>query len=58
MAAVCSDCPVIVKCARYARSGTKGGFYAGVWLPWDKTNSTTLRENRHRAQAALRHVGV
>jgi hypothetical protein len=33
MADVCSDCPVMAKCAQRGL-GAVGGFYAGVWIPW------------------------
>ena len=53
MAALCSDCPRLTDCA-LAALGTKGGFYAGVWIPWDKSTSPAMIENRRAARAALR----
>lgn len=53
MSAICEACPVIIGCALFAL-GAKGGFYAGVWLPWDKTTSPSLRDDRRAARAALR----
>lgn len=53
MAALCESCPIIINCALFAL-GERGGFYAGVWLPWDKTTSTSLRDDRRTARAALR----
>lgn len=53
MARVCEDCPIIIGCALHALN-EKGGFYAGVWLPWDKTTSPTLKDDRRAARTALR----
>jgi hypothetical protein len=34
MAAICSGCPVRLRCAAYALdSRAESGFYAGVWVP-------------------------
>lgn len=53
MAAICERCPIIVDCALFAL-GAKGGFYAGVWLPWDKSTSPVQIDDRRAARAALR----
>lgn len=55
MSSVCAECPVLMSCALYALTDAAGGFYAGIWLPWEKTNSVMLRSNRRRARDALRH---
>jgi hypothetical protein len=54
MSAVCAECPVLMHCALYALREASGGFYAGIWMPWDKSNSVTLLSNRRRARHALR----
>lgn len=54
MAAVCDTCPLIVDCALLGL-GEKGGFFAGVWVPWDPTNTAALRDNRRTARSTLRH---
>ena len=54
MSAVCAGCPVLMDCAVYALSEASGGFYAGIWMPWDKSNSVTLMSNRRHARNVLR----
>lgn len=54
MAAVCTDCPVLMDCARHALTEANGGFYAGIWMPWDKSSSVTLLLTRRQARNALR----
>lgn len=56
MASVCHTCPVLTQCALYALKGADGGFYAGVWIPWDHTTSPTLRLTRRQARTTLRHM--
>jgi len=55
MAGVCSDCPVIAKCARRGL-GAVGGFYAGVWIPWQTMTpeSTDTRSMRIYGRSKLR----
>lgn len=52
MSSICSDCPVLMACARYALTEAAGGFYAGVWLPW-KTQREAKREAGHRRVARV-----
>lgn len=47
MCVVCAECPVIIECSRYALSCGNGGFYAGVWIPWNDGES----QRRMRSQA-------
>ena len=49
MSSICSECPLLLACARYALTEAAGGFYAGVWLPWK-----TQREARNRRNARVR----
>jgi len=55
MAEVCSDCPVIAKCARRGLSSV-GGFYAGVWIPWQTLtpDSSDTRSMRIYGRSKLR----
>lgn len=53
MAALCNRCPHLIDCASLALR-EKGGFYAGVWIPWEQTTSPALRDNRRAARTALR----
>lgn len=55
MARICEDCPILLDCALYALD-VKGGFYAGVWIPWDKTTSPALASDRRAARTALRQL--
>lgn len=58
MSAICSGCPVLVRCARHAVEGKNGGFYAGVWLPWWNSSADGARNSRerHRAMETLRSI--
>ena len=53
MTAICNTCPIIIDCALFALDA-KGGFFAGIWLPWDPPTTAALRENRRTARTALR----
>jgi len=53
MSRVCADCPVVIECSRHALDEASGGFFAGVWLPWND-GGTKNRRVRGRARAALR----
>ena len=48
MSSICAECPITVSCARFALKEAVGGFYAGVWLPWN-----TRREAVHRRAARV-----
>ena len=37
-----------------AALNAKGGFYAGVWIPWDKSTSPAMIDDRRAARATLR----
>jgi hypothetical protein len=50
---VCSSCPVILECSRHALTHAQGGFFAGVWLPW---NGEKRNKVRFRARSALKSV--
>lgn len=54
MSEVCAECPVLTRCAMYALKA-KGGFYAGVWIPWENSAAATA-ENRRAVRARLRQV--
>jgi hypothetical protein len=52
MSSICSECPLLIPCARYALKEASGGFYAGVWLPWQTQRPTGHRRAaRHRLRA-------
>jgi len=53
MATLCSGCPKLIDCAAAALNA-KGGFYAGVWIPWDKSTSPAMIDDRRIARATLR----
>ena len=53
MHAICSSCPVIVQCSRHALDDAQGGFFAGVWLPWNEGGKKNRRV-RFRARSALK----
>lgn len=52
MAAVCSLCPIRMRCAEFALTGGRnnrgvdGGFYAGVWIPWPADYGHRKRTDR------------
>src|SRR5689334_2327480 len=58
MAMVCAECPVVLRCAEYALGtnngrGVEGGFYAGMWIPWE-ASERGQGYLRVRARRALR----
>lgn len=53
MAAVCADCPVLIRCAQLALK-QDGGFYAGIWMPWSLTSSVRIADERRVARRHLR----
>lgn len=53
MYAICSSCPVIAECSRHALDNAQGGFFAGVWLPWNDGGKKN-RKVRFRARSALK----
>jgi hypothetical protein len=53
MNTVCAACPVIVECSRHALDAAQGGFFAGVWLPWNDGGDKNRRV-RFRARSALK----
>lgn len=62
MAAVCQECPVLRVCADFAvnannGAGVDGGFYAGVWIPWQSSDPLNRhREGRRLARLYLRRT--
>jgi hypothetical protein len=51
MADICVGCPVFRDCTAYALhgnngAGADGGFYAGVYIPWQNYNKTTTHSRR------------
>jgi hypothetical protein len=58
MRVLCSECPVRQRCADYGLS-QPGGFYAGVWTPWQDggpRGSASAKAARWSARMALRWV--
>ena len=49
---ICASCPVILQCSRHALDEAQGGFFAGVWLPWNDGGAKNRRV-RFRARSAL-----
>jgi hypothetical protein len=44
MSSICAECPLLMPCAQYALTDkAAGGFYAGVWLPWNLQRRTQPR---------------
>jgi hypothetical protein len=55
MADICTQCPVIEHCARYALASDSGGFFAGHWLPWP-SNSRDIRDVRAYIRRQLKRT--
>lgn len=59
MYALCDGCPVRGPCADFGLK-QPGGWYAGVWVPWndgsDSSRSETWRSERALSKNALRRV--
>lgn len=52
MSSICAECPLLMPCAQYALTDkAAGGFYAGVWLPWNMQRKT---HHRRAARIQLR----